>query len=256
VSTYVYGITAGSHSSLPEELAGVGDPPRPLRTVQGGGLTAIVSDAPEGLRPKRRDLLAHQTVLSEVGAGGSVLPMRFGSLAPDDDAVARVLDERADHYRERLAALDGRVEYNVKATHNEEAVLYRVMSENPDLRALAESNRRSGGGSHEDKLRLGEMVAHAVQRLEGTDAGEVRRQLEPAAEAVCPGPESTGWLANVSFLVPRDGSARFVEAVDEVRRNNPHLELRVNGPLPPYSFVEPGPAEPAKARSGSVAAEE
>jgi hypothetical protein len=47
-----------------------------------------------------------------------------------------------------------------------------------------------------------------------------------------------------------------VEAVDEVRRNNPHLELRVNGPLPPYSFVEPGPAEPAKARSGSVAAEE
>lgn len=256
MSTYVYGITAGSHSSLPEELAGVGDPPRPLRTVQGGGLTAIVSDAPEGLRPKRRDLLAHQTVLSEAGASGSVLPMRFGSLAPDDAAVAQVLDERADHYRERLAALDGRVEYNVKATHNEEAVLYRVMSENPDLRALAESNRRSGGGSHEDKLRLGEMVAQAVQRLEATDAGGVRRQLEPAAEAVSPGPDSTGWLANVSFLVPRDGSARFVEAVDEVRENNPHLELRVNGPLPPYSFVEPGPAEPARAPSGSAAAEE
>lgn len=256
MSTYVYGITAGSHSSLPEELAGVGDPPRPLRTVQGGGLTAIVSDAPEGLRPKRRDLLAHQAVLSEAGASGSVLPMRFGSLAPDDAAVAQVLDERADHYRERLAALDGRVEYNVKATHNEEAVLYRVMSENPDLRALAESNRRSGGGSHEDKLRLGEMVAQAVQRLEATDAGEVRRQLEPAAEAVSPGPDSTGWLANVSFLVPRDDSARFVEAVDEVRENNPHLELRVNGPLPPYSFVEPGPAEPARAPSGAAAAEE
>jgi hypothetical protein len=256
VSTYVYGIAAGPHPSLPGELAGVGDPPRPLRIVQGGGLAAIVSDAPEGLRPKRKDLLAHQTVLNEAGAGGSVLPMRFGSVAQDDDAVAQVLTERAEHYRERLTALDGRVEYNVKASHNEEAVLHRVMSGNPELRALAESNRQSGGGTYDDKLRLGEMVAQAVQSLEGEDAGEVQRLLEPAAEAVSPGPESTGWLANVSVLVGRDSSAGFLEAVDEFRKNHPHLELRVNGPLPPYSFVEPGPAEPAATPTGAAAAEE
>jgi hypothetical protein len=256
VSTYVYGITASSHPALPKDLAGVGDPPRPVRILEAGELTAVVSDAPEGLRPKRKDLLAHQTVLSEAGADGSVLPMRFGSVAQDDDAVAQVLAERTEHYQERLTALDGRVEYNVKASHNQDAVLHRVMSENPELRALAESNRRSGGGSYEDKLRLGEMVAQAVQGLEAGDAGEVRSLLEPAAEAVSPGPESTGWLANVSFLVGRDSSAGFLEAVDEFRKSHPHLELRVNGPLPPYSFVEPGPAEPAATPTGAATAEE
>ncbi|MFF0089759.1 GvpL/GvpF family gas vesicle protein [Streptomyces canus] len=256
MSTYVYGITAASHPALPEALGGVGDPALPVRVLQEGELAAIVSDAPEGLRPKRRDLLAHQNVLSEAGAGGCILPMRFGSVAPDDDTVTGVLAERQEHYKERLRTLDGRVEYNVKATHDEEAVLHRVMSDNPEVRAVAEANRRAGGGSYDERLRLGEMVVAAVKAREAEDAGEVQRALEPVAEAISVGPESSGWLANVSFLVERDAAASFLEAVDELRKAHPHLDLRVNGPLPPYSFVDPGPAEPAGTTVGIDHAEE
>ncbi|MGW4047733.1 GvpL/GvpF family gas vesicle protein, partial [Streptomyces sp. NPDC004721] len=40
--------------------------------------------------------------------------------------------------------------------------------------------------------------------------------------------------------------------VEQARKDLPHLELRVNGPLPPYSFVEPGPAEqPASTTAGA-----
>jgi hypothetical protein len=246
VSTYVYGITAGSHPGLPEGMGGVGDPARPVRILKEGELAAIVSEAPEGLRPKRKDLLAHQNVLSEAGAGGPLLPMRFGSVAPDDASVTGVLAERADHYRERLGALDGKVEYNVKASHDEEAVLHRVMGENPELRAMTEANRQAGGGTYEDRLRLGEMVVAAAPAREADDATELRQALEPAAEAVSAGPESTGWLANLSFLVDRQSAAGFLEAVEAVRKSHPHIEVRVNGPLPPYSFVEPGPAQPAE----------
>ncbi|MEU1479874.1 GvpL/GvpF family gas vesicle protein [Streptomyces sp. NPDC001668] len=256
MSTYVYGITAASHPTVPEDLVGVGDPAMPVRVLKAGELAAIVSDAPEGLRPKRRDLLAHQNVLSEAGADGCILPMRFGSVAPDDDTVTGVLAERQEHYKERLRTLDGKVEYNVKATHDEEAVLHRVMSDNPDLRAMTEANRKAGGGSYDDRLRLGEMVVAAVKAREAEDAGEVQRALEPVAEAISVGPESSGWLANVSFLVERDAAASFLEAVDELRKAHPHLDLRVNGPLPPYSFVEPGPAEPAGTTVGIDHAEE
>lgn len=252
MSTYVYGITAGSHPSLPEGLAGVGEPPREVRVIEAGGLAAVVSDAPEGLRPKRRELLAHQNVLSEAGAGGCVLPMRFGSVAPDDSAVTAVLAERAEHYKERLGALDCRVEYNVKANHVEEAVLHHVMAENPEIRALAESNRQSGGGSYESKIQLGEMVAAAIQGKEAEDAVVLERALEPVADAVSVGPESTGWLANVSFLVKQDSAEEFLAAVERARGDMPHLEVRVNGPLPPYSFVEPGPAEPAGTAAGGA----
>ncbi|MFH8655833.1 GvpL/GvpF family gas vesicle protein [Streptomyces afghaniensis] len=245
MSTYVYGIAASSHPGLPEGMGGVGDPPRPVRILREGDLAAVVSEAPEGLRPKRKDLLAHQNVLSEAGAAGCVLPMRFGSVAPDDNSITAVLAERAEHYKERLRALDGRVEYNVKANHVEEAVLHQVMAENPDIRGLAEANRQAGGGSYDDKIRLGEMVAAAVKAREAEDAAALQRVLEPAAEAVSVGPESTGWLANVSFLVDRESAENFLAAVEEARKELPHLEVRINGPLPPYSFVEPGPTEPA-----------
>ncbi|KUN61255.1 gas vesicle protein [Streptomyces canus] len=256
MSTYVYGITAASHPALPEGLGGVGVPALPVRVLTEGDLAAIVSDAPEGLRPKRRDLLAHQNVLSEAGAGGCILPMRFGSVAPDDGTVTGVLAERQEHYKERLRTLDGKVEYNVKATHDEEAVLHRVMSDNPEVRAEAEANRRAGGGSYDERLRLGEMVVAAVKAREAEDAGEVQRALEPVADAISVGPESSGWLANVSFLVERDAAASFLEAVDQLRKDHPHLDLRVNGPLPPYSFVDPGPAEPAGTTVGIDHAEE
>ena len=221
-----------------------------------GDLAAIVSDSPEGLRPKRRDLLAHQNVLSEAGAGGCILPMRFGSVAPDDGTVTGVLAERQEHYKERLRTLDGKVEYNVKATHDEEAVLHRVMSDNPEIRAVTEANRKAGGGSYDERLRLGEMVVAAVKAREAEDAGEVQRALEPVADAISVGPESSGWLANVSFLVERDAAASFLETVDQLRKDHPHLDLRVNGPLPPYSFVDPGPAEPAGTKVGIDHAEE
>ncbi|MEU6394019.1 GvpL/GvpF family gas vesicle protein [Streptomyces sp. NPDC046939] len=242
MSTYVYGIADADHPSLPEGMEGIGSPALTVRIVKGGGLAAIVSDAPDNLRPKRRDLLAHQNVLSEAGGGGTVLPMRFGSVAEDDAAVAAALEDRVSHYKERLAALRDRVEYNVKVQHEEEAVLRTVMAENDDVRALALRNRDAGGGSHEDKLQLGEAVAKAVQAREAQDGAMVRATLEPQADAVSEGPESTGWITNLSFLVDRGSSERLLGAIEEIRQSSPHLVFRVNGPLPPYSFVEETPA--------------
>ncbi|MEV5872845.1 GvpL/GvpF family gas vesicle protein [Streptomyces sp. NPDC052101] len=245
MSTYVYGITARTHPAPPADLTGVGEPPGPVRVLTAGELAAVVSDAPEGLRPERRDLLAHQNVLAETGTAGCVLPLRFGNVAPDDAAVTHVLDERADHYLERLTALDGRVEYHVEAGHIEDAVLHRVMAENAEIRALAEADRRAGGGDHDDRLRLGELVVAAVRAQAVRDAAEVQARLAPAAAAVGAGPQSTGGLLDVSFLVARDAARDFLAAVEQARACHPHLTLHVDGPLPPYSFVEPGPAQPA-----------
>ncbi|MFD9794271.1 GvpL/GvpF family gas vesicle protein [Streptomyces sp. NPDC059070] len=238
MTTYVYGIARRTHLGLPEEMGGVGDPPRPVRTLAQGELVALVSDAPEDLRPKRRDLMAHQNVLAEAGAGGAVLPMRFGGVSPDDDAVLAALAEHGERYLERLNALEGKVEYNIKAAHDEQAVLHQVLAESAELRALSEANRKAGGGTYEQKLRLGERIAAAVQRREAQDAVLIERALERAADDERHGPESTGWLANLCFLVDRERADEFVAAVDALRKEAPHLVVQVHGPLPPYSFTD------------------
>ncbi|MEU2720618.1 GvpL/GvpF family gas vesicle protein [Streptomyces smyrnaeus] len=253
MSTYVYGITRSPAPHLREGLTGVGDPPRPVRILQRDGLVALVSDAPEDLRPKRRELLAHQQVLAEVNAERVVLPMRFGSLSEDDGTVGEVLVERAEHFLERLDTLEGKVEYNIKASHDQEAVLHVVMAQQPELRAESEANRAAGGGSYEQKLALGEKVAHAVQAREPVDAALLRHAVEPLAAEVSEGPQSAGWLTNLSVLVDREAADELLSAVEELGNSAPQLDLKVNGPLPPYSFVEKTDAS-ADATAGARAA--
>ncbi|WP_030408041.1 GvpL/GvpF family gas vesicle protein [Streptomyces albus] len=238
MSTYVYGITRTPAPPLPDGLTGVGDPPRPVRVLERDGLVALVSDAPDDLKPKRRELLAHQQVLAQASAERPVLPMRFGSVSQDDATVGAVLAERAGHFRERLDALEGKVEYNIKASHDQEAVLHLVMADNPELRAMSEANRAAGGGTYEQKLQLGEKVAQAVQDREGEDAALLRRALEPLAAEISEGPDSMGWLANLSVLVDREGADGLLAAIEELGTSAPQLDLKANGPLPPYSFVE------------------
>ncbi|MFE9611437.1 GvpL/GvpF family gas vesicle protein [Streptomyces sp. NPDC006012] len=252
MNTYVYGITAASHPAPPDGMAGVGDPARPVRTLTKGELAAVVSDAPEGLRPEQRDLLAHQNVLTEIGATGCVLPMRFGSVALDDGTVTDVLAQRAGHYQERLRALSGMVEFDVTASPVEKAVLHLVMGHHPEIRELAEANRRAGGGSYEQKVRLGELVVSAVRAQQTEDVAAMTRALKAAAVAVSAGPEPMDFLIARSFLVGRHTTRTFLAAVTDVQAKLPHLEVRVDGPLPPYSFVDPGPSEPADRPAGST----
>lgn len=146
MSTYVYGITHDSGSLDAAKLTGVGEPPSEVRFVRADGLAAAVSTTPEGLRAKRRDLAAHQEVLVELAREAAVLPMRFGAVAPDDEAVAAELRRSRDHYTALLDRLRDRVEVNVKATHIEEAALRAVLTENEELRRANERLREAGGG--------------------------------------------------------------------------------------------------------------
>ncbi|MEU9304892.1 GvpL/GvpF family gas vesicle protein [Streptomyces sp. NPDC048269] len=239
MSTYVYGITRASQK-LPETIDGIGEPPLPVRTVQAGQLMALVSDAPTELKAKRRDLLAHQRVVIQAQAGGPVLPMRFGGVSPDDDTVGAILSEHHDAYMERLEALAGRDEYNVKANHQEEAVLFAVLAADPQLRARHQALRAAGGGGHDEKLLFGELVARAVSERERTDAALLEQTLTPYAEGVRRGPESAGWLANLSFLVDRNRREDFLAAVRTLHEQHEHLQVQATGPLPPYSFADAG----------------
>ena len=134
-----------------------------LRAVRHEGLVAVVSDAPESLRPKRRDLVEHEAVIGRCSAAGTVLPMRFGMVAPDDEAVQTELDRGRGVMRELLSRLDGHVELNVKGAHAEEALLADLL-QNAELRARNEALRAAGGGGHQDKVAFGEQVAAAVER--------------------------------------------------------------------------------------------
>ncbi|MFG2225095.1 GvpL/GvpF family gas vesicle protein [Streptomyces sp. NPDC048644] len=237
MAVYVYSIVTTAHPQRLDDLDGVGNPPSALRTVQSHKLSAVVSDAPEDLRPKRRDLGAHQAVQERLMSDGTVLPLQFGFTATDDDAVVAVLEERTEELTARLEDLEGCVEYHLKAAQDEETMLRRILRESDEARELNEQIK-SGRGSPDLPLALGEFIAKEVQdrqerlAVSVLDALRGRTRDERVAE-----PSGNDFLS-VSFLVERDSEDDFRTAekhlADELGRD---FDLRLRGPLPAYSFV-------------------
>ncbi|GGP44816.1 GvpL/GvpF family gas vesicle protein [Streptomyces sindenensis] len=234
--TYIYAITGADHPLPLGGLHGVGDPPSELRTLRTDLLAAVVSEAPDGLRAKRRDVMAHQNVLEALMAGGATLPMRFGLVGPGDDEVVAALDREADAYRERLAQLDGRVEYNLKAGRDEDDLLREIMTESDEIRQLNERTRARG--SHDDRVALGELVAREVTARGQREAEDVAARLADAATHSSHAEPAPQQFLNLSFLVPRAETDAFVAAVRrEAEERGDAYSFTLTGPLPPYSFV-------------------
>ncbi|MEU8140177.1 GvpL/GvpF family gas vesicle protein [Streptodolium elevatio] len=240
MATYVYAVVRAGHA-LPTGAAGVGGSGR-LRILRAeddtASVAAVVGDAPEDLRARRRDLAAHHEVLTELAEHGPVLPLQFGTVVRSDGDVAHHLAEHAAGYREALTRIAGKTELNVKAELDLDAVLGDIVATEPDILALRERTRT--GGSYEDQLQLGEKVAAATARYAAAIEERVVEVLAPYAVAYRPGPSLEGHAANISFLVQETGVAAFAAAVDGLRGDiGPGVELRCTGPLPTYSFASP-----------------
>ncbi|CAL9388725.1 GvpL/GvpF family gas vesicle protein [Streptomyces sp. enrichment culture] len=233
---YVYGIApAGVRAPRRPGVDGA-----PVRLLTKAGLCAAVSAAPAQLRPRRRDLLAHQAVLEELAAQGPLLPMRFAVLSPGSDTLLGQLRDDADRLTRQLAELRGRVELNVKGT----VVLgcfADLVRRDEGLRDLARRTRRRP--DYEANVRLGEAIARGVRREARRAARDVLARLTPFAERTVHGTTDDEQVLSTSFLLPAAEEARFREAVAEAAGAcGDRLTLQVTGPLPCYSFVEPRPA--------------
>ncbi|GAA3378666.1 GvpL/GvpF family gas vesicle protein [Streptomyces sannanensis] len=237
MAVYIYSITSKQHPLRIADLCGVGEPPAGLRTVTGGPLCAVISDAPEDLRPKRRDITAHQEVQQHLMADGTVLPLRFGFLAADDEAVRLTLEERAEEYTDRLRALEGCAEYHLKASQDEEALLRQILQESSVARQLNDE-MRSGTASPDVPVRLGELVAQEVQARQEALASGVVEALRPFARELESSQPTGSDFLSVSFLVTDDQEELFLTTELSVANQlGDDFEFRLNGPLPPYSFV-------------------
>jgi hypothetical protein len=242
---YVYGVLrAGADPGVQSE--GIGDPGGAVHTIESGPVAALVSDvAAEGpVEAGREDLMRHSRVLQEAAERTVVLPMRFGVLMPDEDTVR---DELLDPHREdlegQLAEMEGKAELTLKAFYDEEVVLREIVQENAEIGQLSEAVRdKPQDATYFERLRLGEMVAQALEAKRAADAELILAQLEPLALEVEAGePAHERMVVNAAFLVDRERLEDFDRAAQEVNdRLGERMTFKYVGPLPPHSFVTMG----------------
>jgi hypothetical protein len=238
-ATYVYGVIRAAEA-VAIDVDGVGGQ-APVRTVTSGSLAAIASDVDGGyVRATREDLDRHMAVLSEAAASATVVPLRFGTVLPSDDAVATdLLGARRDEIEELLASLEGRVELNLSGTYDER-VLAEVVAEDHDVAALREQvRRRDEAATYYDRIRLGELVAGAMAAKRERDASAVLAKLRPLADDVhLADPAHERSVLSAAFLVRRERLEEFDRAAEQVAaQHRERIRFRYTGPLPPYDFV-------------------
>ena len=240
----MYGVTRAD-AELPADVSGLDD--RPVALVRDGGVcAAIVSDLPTGRAlGERADLVAHQRVLNAlVDAGTVVLPFRFGAALADRDAVEKeLLAGNSDRLGQVLDQLEGRVELRLKATYVQDEVLGEIMAAEPEIAELSQRLREvppdAADAVYYDRIRLGELIAQAMERRRERDGQVLLDGAAPAAEAfVRKTPAREEDVLDASFLVPADRRAQFEEAVEKLGETHAdRIRVRLVGPLPPYDFV-------------------
>src|SRR3954449_7551877 len=176
---YVYGIVRADGKSR-SRAKGIGD--KQVRVVDADGLGALTSDVPPGyLEAGREELLAHSRVLERAVEQGTVLPMQFGVVMPDESAVReQLLDPHRRELEAQLEEMEDKFEVNLKAIYDERALLTEVINEDREVAKLRQAlEGQPEEATHFERIRLGEMIAGAVDEKRNRDADAILDRLPP-----------------------------------------------------------------------------
>ncbi|MHB1594094.1 MAG: GvpL/GvpF family gas vesicle protein [Streptosporangiaceae bacterium] len=239
---YVYGIIPADTEVAPD-ATGVGDPPGAVSIVRQGDIAALVSEIdPDRSLGSPQDLTAHQSLLDATAAGAiPVLPIRFGAVLADRDAVANeLLVPHHDQFAAALAELEDKTEFVVKGRYSEENLLREILSE--DERAARLSSQIAGtdeDATRDLRIQLGEIIGAAVAARRQRDTAKLADLVRDHVIAVSPRePSHEEDAVNLAVLVSEDQRDDLLQSVDKLAGAwSGRVDLRVLGPLAPYDFV-------------------
>jgi len=239
LGSYVYAVVP--EAGRVPGLRGIDD--GEVEYVVHEGLAAAVTRIPLDRPPGRRaELIAHQSVVEALAAGGPVVPIRFGSvLDADDDAVRDLMDREGDRFEAVLDRLEGCVQLNLRATYVEEQVLAEVVADDPEVAELRRRTRELPEGvTHPDLVRLGELVARTMEVRRTQDGETLLDRVLPLVEdhSVRPG-GGVDHLLDVALLVDSDGVGEVEDLLEDLARAwHERVRMRLVGPVAPYDFAE------------------
>jgi len=236
---YVYGIVPADVQAE-EDAVGVCD--GPVSIVKHGDIAALVSeisvDRPLG---KPEDLRTHAHVLDGTSRVAPVLPLRFGAVMTDEEAVEEeLLAAHADEFAAALEELEGRAQYVVKGRYVENAILREIIEENEQAGKLLGAIRDQPEETTRDaRMALGEIVSNAIEAKRDEDTRTVVEALDSLSVSVnVREPTHEEEAAQVAVLVEVARQEELEKAVGELAEQwDGRVDMRLLGPLAAYDFV-------------------
>ncbi len=213
-----------------------------ISTITEGRLAAVVSGVTSAkIRPERRNLARHQEVLKQLLAYTTPLPMTFGILADDEEAIHKILRRNQRIFLEQLQYVVGKVEMGLRVNWDVPNIFEYFVNTNSELRS-ARDRLLGGNGqpTQEDKIELGRMFDRLLSEERESHTEQVRQILSQACSEVrinkC---RNEHEVMNLACLVERDAQENFGNAVFQAAQKfDNNFAFDYNGPWAPHNFVE------------------
>ena len=239
---YLYCVIRCDHVPRLTSL-GMGERGDVVYTIHEEDLAAVVSDSPiVRYDALRRNMMAHTGVIEEVMQDFTVLPVRYGTIAPNAETIRRkLLIERREELLALLRDMEGRVELGLKAFWHEDTLFPEIVKMNPAVRALRDSLMgRPAEETHFERMRLGEMVEAAMEQKREQDVELILSRLRPLVQRLELGSTfGDRMVLNVALLVDKSSEPAVDKAVQELDASlGDRLMFKYVGSVPPYNFVK------------------
>ncbi|MFE2378766.1 GvpL/GvpF family gas vesicle protein [Streptomyces sp. NPDC059398] len=259
--SYVYAVSRAGTLSGVTSGGAAGLDGGALRTVESGGLAALVSSVPdeafgsEGMKAQMEDLKrleqiarGHHAVVEAAYGATTVLPLRLATVYLSDTRVAAMLDERRSEFAELLSWLEGHVELGVKVY----ADPHGPADERPPADELAATDHVSAAPASPGRAYLqqrrtqrrqqqnayraaGELAAGVPDRVAAVARARVVHRPQQGELASSQGEN----VANDAYLVPAARAEEFRRTLDTLADGVPGVRIEITGPWAPYSFATP-----------------
>jgi hypothetical protein len=241
---YLYAIVPAVERA-PFEVDGVWSGEPRVWIIRGEKLAAVVSAAPPiDFAALSRDdavryLLAHQRVVETVMRSSAALPVKFGTILPDEVAVVSMLVRGSTVLAPPLAEHSQHVQVELVVTWNIEDVLPDVVAEDAIVRLKGEIAAQAGGASNDQRLAIGKMVKDSIDHRRELCRSRIVTAVRSIAVDVAENAlMDDRMVANLALLLVKDASDELDGRLTELDKEfGELLHFRCIGPLPPYSFA-------------------
>jgi len=237
---YIYCII---ESNKPRSFGplGIGGRADELYTVCFNGLAACVSNSPIIKYSCLRDnMLAHEMAIEEVMKEYTVLPVRFNTIADDEEKVKKILEKDHDRFIDAMKYMEGKKELGLKAIFKEEIIYKDILERYEDIRILKEKIALlSPERTYYQRMEIGRMVEASLQNEREICKKEILDSLIPLAEDnKINNTYGELMILSSAFLVNRDKEVEFDRKVEEFNtKYGDKIKFKYVGTIPPFNFV-------------------
>ena len=238
---YIYCIIA---TNEPESFGplGIGNRGDQLYTVCSNNIAAVVSNSPiMDYSVSRENTLAHEKAIEKVMKEHTVLPVRFATIAEDEEKVKKILEKEYDKFKNLLNKLKDKKELGLKAIFKEEDTIYKdILKKYEEIRILKEKIvPLPPEKTYYQRMEIGEMVKAALQKEKEIYKKKILDTLSPlAVEVKTNNTYGDRMIVNAAFLVEKSQEAEFDEKVNELgAKYTNKIKFKYVGTVPPFNFV-------------------